>query len=95
MDYDVLIKDARIVDGTGGPAFSGDVAIKDGTIREFDLDPAEFGLLRTDRSDIAGGDATAQCQTAGRWQFGDIARQHAADALEAAVADIEYDQGHL
>ena len=34
MDYDVLIKDARIVDGTGGPAFSGDVAIKDGVIAE-------------------------------------------------------------
>ena len=31
--YDVLIKNAKIVDGTGKPAFSGDIAIKDEKIR--------------------------------------------------------------
>jgi len=34
MAYDLLIKDARIVDGLGEPSFSGEVAIKDGRIVE-------------------------------------------------------------
>ncbi len=41
--YDVIIKGGRIIDGTGNPWFSGDVAIKDGRI-------ADVGVL---------GDATA------------------------------------
>src|SRR5260370_27283389 len=31
-DYDLIIRNARIVDGTGAPAFSGDVAIAGGKI---------------------------------------------------------------
>lgn len=31
-DYDVLIRNGRIVDGTGNPWYSGDIAIKDGKI---------------------------------------------------------------
>jgi N-acyl-D-amino-acid deacylase len=38
-NYDVLIRGAKIVDGTGNPSFSGDVAIKDGQI-------AAVGYLR-------------------------------------------------
>ncbi|HEX3954312.1 MAG TPA: amidohydrolase family protein, partial [Stellaceae bacterium] len=34
MAYDVLIKNGRIVDGSGLPAFNGDVAVKDGKIAE-------------------------------------------------------------
>lgn len=30
--YDLIIKNANIVDGTGSPAFSADIAIKDGKI---------------------------------------------------------------
>ena len=30
--YDLIIKNGRIVDGTGNPAFDGDIAIKDGLV---------------------------------------------------------------
>ena len=32
MAYDLVIKDAQILDGTGAPSFPGDVAVKDGKI---------------------------------------------------------------
>ena len=39
MAYDLLIKNGRIVDGSGMPAFKGDVAVRKGKI-------AEIGKLR-------------------------------------------------
>ncbi len=34
MAYDLIIRNGRIIDGSGMPSFNGDVAVKDGKIAE-------------------------------------------------------------
>ena len=53
MSYDLLIKNGRIVDGSGGPSYRGDVAVKDGKI-------VEIGKLS------GTGQADRRCRRAGR-----------------------------
>lgn len=49
MTYDLLIKDARIVDGSGMPSYRGDVAVKDGRI--VDVGRVEGSSARTIHAD--------------------------------------------
>ena len=49
---DLLIKNARVIDGTGKPAYSGDVAINDGRI-------VETGDVSTDSSRVIDADGLA------------------------------------
>jgi N-acyl-D-amino-acid deacylase len=54
MSYDLLIKNGRIVDGSGGPSYNGDVGVKDGKI-------VEIGKISgvANRTVDAGGQAVA------------------------------------
>ena len=52
MTYDLLIRNGRIVDGSGMPAFRGDVAVKDGKI-------AEIGKLSGAASRVVDAQAVA------------------------------------
>ncbi|HCO44336.1 MAG TPA: amidohydrolase, partial [Gammaproteobacteria bacterium] len=48
MMYDLLIENARIVDGTGAPAFPGGLAVKDGRIVALGQVPAGEAAERID-----------------------------------------------
>src|SRR5262245_34274459 len=49
MAFDLLIKNGRVVDGSGAPAFRADVAVRDGKI-------AEIGKLRVSAARVIDAD---------------------------------------
>lgn len=55
----LLIRNARLVDGTGGPSLSGDVAVVDGTIAAAGADVSKSGLPKGTREIDAGGKVVA------------------------------------
>ena len=61
MAYDVLIKNGKVIDGSGMPAFAGDVAVKDGKI-------AEIGKLSSP-ANKAGGSPPQCKQEENRWRM--------------------------
>ena len=57
MAYDLLIKNGRIVDGSGMPAFRGDVAVRAGKIVELGkLSGAATRVIDADGLVVAGVD---------------------------------------
>ena len=61
MAYDLLIRNGRIVDGSGMPAFRGDVAVKDGKIVE--IGKLSGAATRTVDADGAGRSRPASSTT--------------------------------
>lgn len=55
MAYDLVIRDAEIIDGTGAPAFRGDVGVADGRIAEVG---AVTSAVAADGAEIDAGGAT-------------------------------------
>ncbi|HKK53645.1 MAG TPA: amidohydrolase family protein, partial [Myxococcota bacterium] len=51
--HDLVLRNGKIVDGTGRPAFTGDVAVRDGRIVQVSERPGEIGAGRRE-IDAAG-----------------------------------------
>jgi N-acyl-D-aspartate/D-glutamate deacylase len=62
MPYDLLVKDGRIIDGSGRPAFHGDVAVAEGKIVELGrLDGAARRVIEADGRVVAPGFVDNHC----------------------------------
>lgn len=83
--FDLLIKNARIIDGTGAPAFNGDIAVKDGRIAEVFRD-SNAG----EAAAAAVADASGLCVTPG---FIDIHRHADAAVFRKDFGRAELAQG--
>jgi N-acyl-D-aspartate/D-glutamate deacylase len=82
MKFDIVIKNGRIIDGSGAPAFNADLGIRDGKI-------AAYGNL-------TGAEAEKETDAAGYTVtpgFIDIHRHADAEAYRAGYGDLELAQG--
>jgi N-acyl-D-amino-acid deacylase len=62
MSYDLLIKNGRIIDGSGRPAFHGDVGVERGKIVELGrLDGAARRTIEADGRVVAPGFVDNHC----------------------------------
>ena len=62
MTYDLLVKNGRIIDGSGRPAFHGDVGVEHGRIVELGrLDGAARRTIEADGRVIAPGFVDNHC----------------------------------
>ena len=52
IEYDLLIKNGQIIDGTGKPSFLSDIGIKDGIIKKIGKIKREAPQLGQDNNDI-------------------------------------------
>ena len=52
MSYDIIIKNGKIIDGTGNPWYYGDVAIKDGKIVKIGLNIDDDGIKTIDATGL-------------------------------------------
>lgn len=66
-DFDVIIKNALVIDGTGIAGYTADIAVKDGIIREIGMLPNEIAGMVIDANgrvvtpgfiDMMGGSST-------------------------------------
>ncbi len=82
MLFDILIRNGRIIDGSGAPAFNADMGIKDGRIAAYgNLSTAEAGQVI---------DASGYTVTPG---FIDIHRHADAEAFRKGYGELEMAQG--
>ncbi|WP_018748646.1 N-acyl-D-amino-acid deacylase family protein [Chitiniphilus shinanonensis] len=53
MDYDLLIRDARLIDGSGGPSRTGTLGVRDGRIATLDAPPVARAARELDGRGLA------------------------------------------
>ena len=89
MAYDLLIKNGRIVDGSGMPSFTGDVAVKDGKIAEIGKLSGNGTRLHQPVDRLAYGAVATRCDNQLGAVHSELPRQVAGLARTARLLDVE------